>query len=204
MLGLKKCFVRTPHTRSPHTHVDERRNMDDVVFWRHTTQSEFALNERTAMRAFEEGDGPFLTQNLSKDALRALQLYTLLSPARVRERDRSLAPNPPEGQGPFLPNWWSVYITPSTPGADEPPPDGSQTFVGLTPAREARRLALMVPWALTRTIVVQEMSQEKPPNLPFNPCGLSKVGCVLILSFRPPAVQRRCCVTAQFIMSRRV
>ena len=60
------------------------------LFRRTATQSEFALNDRTALQACQEGNGPFLTQNQCKDALGALWSCTLLSLARARERDLSL------------------------------------------------------------------------------------------------------------------
>ena len=56
---------RTSHTElhAHHTHVDEGRSMDEIVFLQNATQSEFALNDRTARQACQEGTGPFLTQD---------------------------------------------------------------------------------------------------------------------------------------------
>ena len=64
------------------THDTMTRKTDDGgydLFSRSGNRSEFALNDRSATQACDEGNGPFLTQDWCKDALRALLPYTLQS-----------------------------------------------------------------------------------------------------------------------------
>ena len=94
------------------------------------------------------------TQNQCKDALRALQPHTLLSPACARERDRSLAPNTQRVRACghcVQPNWWSRHTDPSLLGVDRyPPPNGERDYRRLKPADEVKSKVLHVPLALTR------------------------------------------------------
>ena len=70
---FEKCF----HLHLTHKtllHDTMTRKTDDGgcdLFRRTATQSEFALNDRSATQACQEGNGPFLIQNWCKDALRA-------------------------------------------------------------------------------------------------------------------------------------
>ena len=80
MFFLKKNCLHLTHKTLLHDPMT--RKTDDGgcdLFRRTATQSDFALNDRSATQAGQEGNGPFLTQNWCKDALKTLQPDTPLS-----------------------------------------------------------------------------------------------------------------------------
>ena len=137
-------------------------------------------------RLCQEDNGPFLTQPFVQ---RCTQPCILLSPARARERDRSLAPKPQRIRacGHLYTATLVVSIhNPINAGSRrQPPPDGESDHRGLDAFKRGK-----ATWT-TGAMGTHEDNYEgdeygdstKPPNSPCNSCGLSRVGSVLILSF---------------------
>ena len=129
-------LVRTSRTELHihHTHADDGRRVDDIVFWHNAIQSEFAVNDRTAMQACQERNGLCVTQKIVQWCIQGLVALYLAVPSacprgtvpshRASKRVRACGHCK-------LPNCWSVCTKHSLPGANE-------SLVDLTPVREGK------------------------------------------------------------------
>ena len=168
-------LVRTSRTELHihHTHADDGRRVDDIVFWHNAIQSEFAVNDRTAMQACQERNGLCLTQKIVQWCIQGLVALYLAVPSacprgtvpshRASKRVRACGHCK-------LPNCWSVCTKHSLPGANE-------SLRRLDACK--RRQGDLDCWCPGHS----EMCMEKSPNTPFNPCGLSRASGVLVVSF---------------------